>query len=89
MCWGSDNYGQTGDAGVQGQTEFDLSPVSVLNIEGVEQVTTGKIHSCALLLSGDVQCWGHDLEGQLGDGNGEGFALNKLVPSVPIVFVAD
>lgn len=34
----------------------------------VTSITTGAYHSCALLTTGGVQCWGRNLEGALGDG---------------------
>jgi alpha-tubulin suppressor-like RCC1 family protein len=32
------------------------------------QITTGRSHACALLISGNVRCWGSNLEGELGYG---------------------
>ena len=38
----------------------------------VAAVDTGNNHSCALLRSGSVRCWGQGADGQLGHGNTEG-----------------
>ena len=35
----------------------------------VLQIAVGRLHSCALLDSGAVRCWGFGLAGQLGYGN--------------------
>jgi alpha-tubulin suppressor-like RCC1 family protein len=37
--------------------------------DGVQALTVGTLHSCALLRSGDITCWGSNDAGQLGDGN--------------------
>ncbi len=37
-------------------------------LSGVAHVTTGEHHSCALMTSGQVRCWGLNSYGQLGDG---------------------
>jgi alpha-tubulin suppressor-like RCC1 family protein len=54
-CWGTNETGAVGDG-----TPVDRStPVDVVGLtSGVAQVKTGKLHSCALLVSGAVKCWG-------------------------------
>ena len=64
-CWGANYYGQLGDE----TTDDRTSPVAVSGLSsGVAAITTGKYHSCALLNSGAVRCWGGNEFGQLGDG---------------------
>jgi alpha-tubulin suppressor-like RCC1 family protein len=46
------------------------------------QVTTGQAHSCALLGGGTVECWGSNVNGQLGDGS----MTDRTVPTaVPLI----
>jgi hypothetical protein len=41
----------------------------VPGLAGVRQLATGAMHSCALLESGAVRCWGMNDHGQLGAGD--------------------
>jgi alpha-tubulin suppressor-like RCC1 family protein len=66
-CWGSNRYGQLGDA-----TQADRrTPVDVWGLaSGVAAITAGFAHTCALMTSGAVKCWGANWSGQLGNGSG-------------------
>lgn len=64
-CWGTNNQGQIGD----GTTTTRLTPVDVTGLtSGVSAAAVGNTHSCALMTSGNVKCWGQNLLGQLGNG---------------------
>lgn len=43
-------------------------PVLVTDLVNVTTIANGNTHGCALLLSGDVTCWGDNQYGQLGNG---------------------
>src|SRR5262249_47181827 len=45
-----------------------LGPVAVQNINTAQVVAVGATHSCALLQSGSIHCWGANDESHLGDG---------------------
>ena len=70
-CWGSNQYGQLGN-GVSGAGSYSSSPVTVMDenndpIENVVMIASGNYHSCALLNTGQVRCWGYNNYGQLGN----------------------
>jgi alpha-tubulin suppressor-like RCC1 family protein len=71
-CWGSNNWGQLGDA----TTTNRLSPVAVAGGLMFASVTAGRAHSCGLTPAGAAYCWGNNQYGALGDGT----TTNQLTP---------
>lgn len=73
-CWGLNDKGQLGD----GTTTTRLTPVNVVGLSaGVVGLSVGVYHSCALMTSGGVKCWGYDALGQLGN---DAALANQLTP---------
>ena len=68
MCWGWGSNGVLGD----GENTNKFSPVSVDLPYGrtAVAVDAGEKHTCAILDTGSLMCWGRDHRGQLGDGAG-------------------
>ncbi len=67
-CWGNSLYGETG-LGTIGTKTMYATTVTNANgslFTGVSEISAGSRHTCALK-SGNVWCWGLDLQGQLGD----------------------
>jgi alpha-tubulin suppressor-like RCC1 family protein len=82
-CWGRDEYGQIGD-GAAGVSVDRFTPVAVALPEKAVAVAAGGYHfggghTCALLASGAVWCWGADFGGQIGDGQA-GFGALAALP---------
>ncbi|HWN71484.1 MAG TPA: hypothetical protein VNM90_27785, partial [Haliangium sp.] len=71
-CWGRADLGQTGHGN---KTDVgDNEPASAggalrFGAEVVVDVEAGDNHTCALLASGNVRCWGFGADGRLGYGN--------------------
>ena len=63
-CWGSNGAGELGD----NSTDPKLIPIDLSGLGGgVQAITAGYSHSCALTTAGGVKCWGYNEYGQLGD----------------------
>jgi alpha-tubulin suppressor-like RCC1 family protein len=64
VCWGSDSDGQLG-YDVE-SSPFGDRPI-VTDVTDAVEVSAGALHSCALMSTGQVKCWGNNSNGQLGD----------------------
>jgi alpha-tubulin suppressor-like RCC1 family protein len=75
-CWGWNGFGQLGDGTEEnGPEEKGSPPVEVEGVSDATQVAVGD-HSCAVLSTGHIDCWGENYHGELGDGKKE----RSLVP---------
>ena len=71
-CWGQNYTGQLGD----GTTTSSSSPVQASGVTGAKALAIGLAytvaswgnHTCAVLTSGGVDCWGYNGYGELGNG---------------------
>jgi alpha-tubulin suppressor-like RCC1 family protein len=76
-CWGSNDEGELGTSlstSCNGGNDICTStPTPVPGLTGVTAIAIGSEegvadHTCALLSSGSIRCWGYDYDGELGDG---------------------
>ena len=82
-CWGPNFYGQLGN-----NTNTDSSaPVAVaaftVGSATAVSITAGYFHTCALLNTGAVNCWGYNSDGRLGNGT----TVDSSVPAKVMLFV--
>jgi alpha-tubulin suppressor-like RCC1 family protein len=72
-CWGNGLFGRLGN-GVAGPSS---TPVAVNGLPSAPtEVAIGYDHACAVLVDGDIYCWGRGDLGELGDGTG----VSSLTP---------
>ncbi|PKN45490.1 MAG: hypothetical protein CVU59_08895, partial [Deltaproteobacteria bacterium HGW-Deltaproteobacteria-17] len=77
-CWGYNNNGQLGD----GTTVSRNLPVPVTGMDhDVAYVAAGIYHTCAILKTGALHCWGLNTYGQVGDGT-----LTQRLTPVQVTF---
>jgi alpha-tubulin suppressor-like RCC1 family protein len=82
-CWG---YGGSGRLGYQSTANIgdDETPASAGDVAvggTVVQIDAGGDHTCALLDTGTIRCWGLGLQGQLGRGNTSSIGDNETPAS--------
>lgn len=67
-CWGGNEFGQLGYTTTQmcGTTACSLSPHVVSGLTGVASISSSNLHTCVVLTSGAVKCWGWNANGQIG-----------------------
>ena len=97
FCWGSNAQDQLGyatsamcyqtsqqpDAGMGAPFPCSTSAQMVPGITNAIHIAAGGLQTCAALADGTISCWGHDDEGQLGDG----MRTDRLAPA-PVVTAA-
>jgi alpha-tubulin suppressor-like RCC1 family protein len=81
-CWGDNGNG--GELGNGGSTDYSTTPVPVTSLTTATAIAAGRAHSCALLISGSIDCWGYNLDGELGNGT----TTNSTTP-VPVTGITN
>ncbi|MDA9293186.1 fibronectin type III domain-containing protein, partial [bacterium] len=89
-CWGDNVFGRLGD----GSSTGSLKPVAVRPFTGgatAVSITAGGSHTCAVLNTGAVNCWGDNVYGQLGDSTtsdrSEPVAVNAFIDGATAVSI--
>jgi alpha-tubulin suppressor-like RCC1 family protein len=89
-CWGSNVYGQLGNgtSGPGTSTTTPGDPIALPNNTTATAISAGEFHTCALLNTGGVSCWGINTNASLGNGT-SGPGTDTNVPGVPITLPDD
>lgn len=90
-CWGRGDLGALG-YGNKETIGDDEPPESAGDVDvggAVVELSTGWTHTCALLQSGSVRCWGNGTSGQLGKSDNLHIGDNESPGSVGVVQVGE
>ena len=79
-CWGNGSSYQLGNGSTSssGSVAGQTIAYTVSGISNAVEIASGGSHSCALLQTGRMECWGSGSYGQMGDGS----ASNNSTPSL-------
>ena len=73
-CWG---WNVVGQLGIGSTAKNNSKPTLVSNLSGAVAIGAGSAHTCVVLKSGKISCWGGNDHGQLGDGS-------KIQSNIPV-----
>lgn len=78
FCWGMNQYGEVGNGA---SATDEIFPAKVANLADAVAIAAGGWHTCATRAGGEIVCWGHNQEGQLGSGT-PGFGNTQTQPTL-------
>ncbi len=85
-CWGYGGLGQLGYGNTEnigdGETPGSVGPVDLGAGRTAVAISAGQSHTCAILDTGEVLCWGYGASGRLGYGNTENIGDGETPGSV-------
>jgi alpha-tubulin suppressor-like RCC1 family protein len=69
-CWGLNQHGELGNTttALRGTA---TTPTAISSTNTFKRVSVGWQHACAITTDGDLYCWGHNSDGQLGRGTAD------------------
>ncbi|WP_233613692.1 RTX toxin [Corallococcus sp. AB032C] len=78
-CWGRNDFGQLGYNTTQNLGDGEaVTEFGYVNLGGPAiRIAAGKDHTCAVMATGKVRCWGRNNAGQLGYGNTDTIGDNE------------
>jgi alpha-tubulin suppressor-like RCC1 family protein len=85
-CWGFGGSGQLGYGNTNpigdNETPASVGPVDLGTGRRAVAISTGSVHTCALLDNGRIRCWGYAINGELGYANTNNIGDNESPASV-------
>lgn len=84
-CWGNGGNGRLGTGGTANSLPATVKDASgAQDLTGIAHIEAGNAHSCALLQSGAILCWGRNNNGQIGYGVVD--SASTVVPPTAVVW---
>ncbi|MFP2900916.1 RCC1 domain-containing protein [Corallococcus sp. 4LFB] len=86
-CWGANASGQLGLGHTRAIGDDEpIASVGTVDLGGARalRITAGDRHTCALLTSGHVRCWGDNTHGQLGLGHTDTLGDDEPPPTTDV-----
>ncbi|MCK6549815.1 hypothetical protein L6R52_28520 [Myxococcota bacterium] len=87
-CWGRGAFGALGSGGTSDVLSASGPDLAFAGAPSIEQLDAASLHTCALLSTGTVRCWGRGLFGTLGLGSeadrGDSAATVPIAGDVPL-----
>jgi cysteine-rich repeat protein len=81
-CWGENDLGQLGRGDTTDIGDDEPASAPAIDLGGVAvAIDAGFSHTCALMASGNVRCWGDGTYGKLGYGNSSSIGDNEMPES--------
>jgi alpha-tubulin suppressor-like RCC1 family protein len=77
-CWGADDAGQLGNGQPSRSIRSVPARVAFPGRSAAVQISAGRQHTCAVLATGRVWCWGSNRSGQLGNGSIGGIEISPV-----------
>ena len=77
-CWGTNTEGEVGDGTIVNRSLPTMvkDPSGTATLSNIARIDSGNSTNCAVDTSGNVQCWGYNLNAQIGDGT----TTNRTLP---------
>ncbi|MFM2308800.1 MAG: hypothetical protein RLY87_921, partial [Chloroflexota bacterium] len=91
-CWGDNYFGQlgTGDNTTRGDAAGEMAALGTVNLGTGQvpvQIAMGNYHTCVILTSSNLKCFGYGMFGQLGSGSDAtvGTSSSELGDALPLL----
>jgi alpha-tubulin suppressor-like RCC1 family protein len=78
-CWGDNSFEQLGQS--NSSLSVSATPIAVVPA-GVTAIAAGGNATCVIMQGGEVECWGSNLDGQLGNASVGQFSAAPVTPGV-------
>lgn len=90
VCWGANLQGQVGVGATPPAAEESFVPTASATAirSGATALAVGSYHSCVLMNTNEIKCWGSNTDGQLGDGTFDNHTSPSNVVGLPLAPVA-